>query len=60
MLGKFAAVIGPVMVGHITLLTGIRRTGILSIVVLFILGGILLMKVDFKEGERIAKEFGEN
>ena len=60
MLGKFAAVIGPVMVGHITLLTGNPRTGILSIVVLFILGGILLMKVDFKEGERIAKEFGEN
>ena len=60
MLGKFAAVIGPVMVGHITLLTGNPRTGILSIVVLFILGGILLMKVDFKEGERIAKEFGKN
>ena len=60
MLGKFAAVIGPWMVGHITLLTGNPRTGILSIVVLFILGGILLMKVDFKEGERIAKEFGEN
>ena len=60
MLGKFAAVIGPWMVGHITLLTGNPRTGILSIVVLFILGGLLLMKVDFKEGERIAKEFGEN
>ena len=60
MLGKFAAVIGPWMVGHITLLTGNPRTGILSIVVLFILGGLLLMKVDFEEGERIAKEFGEN
>ncbi|GIS55093.1 hypothetical protein Ct9H90mP29_21350 [bacterium] len=27
MLGKFAAVIGPVMVGHITLLTGKSQNG---------------------------------
>ena len=60
MLGKFAAVVGPILVGWITVLTGNPRAGILSIVVLFIFGGLLLSIVDFKEGERIALEFGEN
>jgi len=60
MLGKFAAVVGPVLVGWITVITGNPRAGILSIVVLFIFGGLLLSRVDFKEGERIALEFGEN
>ena len=60
MLGKFAAVVGPILVGWITVLTGNPRAGILSIVVLFIFGGLLLSRVDFKRGERIALEFGEN
>ena len=60
MLGKFAAVLGPILVGWITLFTGNARTGILSIVVLFVLGGLLLIRVDFEAGEKIAKEFGEN
>ena len=42
MLGKFAAVVGPILVGWITVLTGNPRAGILSIVVLFIFGGLLL------------------
>ena len=60
MLGKFAAVIGPILVGWITVLTGNPRAGILSIVVLFVLGGLLLRTVDFKEGERIALQYGKN
>lgn len=59
MLGKFAAVLGPIMVGSITVMTGNPRIGILSIVALFALGGILLSKVDFSEGERIANNFGK-
>ncbi len=59
MLGKFAAVIGPVLMGWITVMTGNPRMGILSIALLFILGGLLLRKVDFEEGERIALEFGK-
>jgi len=58
MLGKFAAVIGPVLMGWITVATGNPRMGILSIVILFVLGGLLLKRVDFEEGERIASEFG--
>ena len=60
MLGKFAAVVGPILVGWITVITGNPRAGILSIVVLFIIGGLLLSRVDFKEGERIALKFSEN
>ena len=57
MLGKFAAVIGPFMLGYITVVTGNVRYGILSILVLFIIGGFLLTKVDIEEGDRMAKEY---
>ena len=60
MLGKFAAVIGPILMGWVTVMTGNPRTGILSIVVLFAIGGFILTKVDFEEGERKALEFGKN
>ncbi|MFO7730015.1 MAG: MFS transporter [Spirochaetia bacterium] len=56
MLGKFAAVIGPFLMGSITVLTGSNRIGILSIIVLFAMGGFLLAKVDEEEGRRIAHE----
>ena len=55
MLGKFAAIIGPPMMGYIGLITGNPRIGILSIVILFILGGFILTKVDLQEGERISE-----
>ena len=57
MLGKFAAVIGPAMMGTITLATGNIRYGILSILVLFILGGYFLHKVNIEEGSRMAREY---
>lgn len=57
MLGKFAAVIGPFMLGYITVVTGNVRYGILSILILFIIGGFLLIKVDIEEGEKMAKEY---
>ena len=57
MLGKFSAVIGPTLLGYITLLTGNVRVGLLSIVILFVGGGLIFYRVDFDEGERIAKEF---
>ena len=54
MLGKFAAIIGPALMGTIALATGSARLSILSILLLFILGGFFLNKVDIKEGKRIA------
>jgi len=57
MLGKFAAIIGPPMMGYIGLITGNPRLGILSIIILFISGGFLLTKVDLQEGERVSESY---
>ncbi len=45
MMGKFAAVLGPTMVGVTALVTGDPRAGMLSIVLLFVGGAILLARV---------------
>ncbi len=45
MLGKFAAILGPQLIGVVGLLTGNPRAGILSVLILFIIGGLLLVKV---------------
>ncbi|MCW9024937.1 MAG: MFS transporter [Gammaproteobacteria bacterium] len=55
MMGKFAAVLGPLMMGGVGLLTGSPRLGILSVSLLFIIGGVLLLFVDEKEGQRMAR-----
>ncbi len=57
MLGRFAAVLGPLMVGGLTLLSGSHQAGILSLLVLFLLGGYLLTRVDLAAGERAAAAF---
>ncbi|MFL3027390.1 MAG: MFS transporter [Candidatus Neomarinimicrobiota bacterium] len=56
MFGKFAAIIGPALMGTVTIIYGSARAGILSILVLFILGAYFLSKVDVEEGKRIVKE----
>ena len=40
--GKFAATFGPIMLGWVALATGSNRLSILSILVLFVLGGVFL------------------
>lgn len=59
MLGKFAAVFGPLMVGVTSLATGSARVSLLTIVILFVAGGMLLYRVDVREGERIARQLAE-
>jgi len=54
MLGKFAAIIGPALMGTIALVTGSARLSILSILLLLILGAFFLNKVDVEEGKRLA------
>ncbi len=44
--GKFAAIMGPLIMGLVTYFTGHSNYGVLSIVVLFILGGFFLTKVN--------------
>jgi UMF1 family MFS transporter len=48
MLGKFAAVVGPLLVGSVGALSGSPRLGILSVLILFIAGGVMLIFVDTK------------
>ena len=57
LIGRFAAIIGPAMMGIITLWTGNIRYGILSILFLLIPGAFLLMKVDITRGEEIAGDY---
>ena len=56
MLGKFAAVVGPFMVGGVSFATRNHRLGILSIIVLFILGVWLLTRVNVVAGEQAVKK----
>jgi UMF1 family MFS transporter len=56
MLGKFAAVIGPALMGWVGVLTGNPRFGILSIIVLFIAGGACLYFVDEEKGIAAARD----
>ena len=42
--GKFAAIIGPLMIGLVASWTGETRWGVLSLLLLFITGGWLLMR----------------
>ena len=56
MLGKFAAILGPLMVGIVGMLSGSSRLAILSISVLFIVGGVLLYFVNVEAGQRMARE----
>jgi UMF1 family MFS transporter len=57
MMGKFAAILGPVLVGWVALATDSSRAGILSILVLFVVGGVLLARVDVRRGEADAIAF---
>lgn len=45
MMGKSAALIGPLLVGVIVLYSGDHRLGMLSLIILFVAGGALLTKV---------------
>ncbi len=45
--GKFAAITGPFLMGVIGSISGHSRYGVLSILILFIAGGVLLSKVNF-------------
>ncbi len=58
MLGKFAVVIGPVLMGYVAVITGSSRFSLFSITVLFLIGGIILYFVDEEKG-REAANLGE-
>jgi len=56
MLGKFAAVLGPLLIGIIAALSGSSRLAMFSVCILFISGGILLYFVDVNKAVQVAEE----
>ncbi len=57
MMGKFAAVLGPLMMGWVAVITQNPRLSILSVLLLFIAGAILLALVDEEKGRQQARAF---
>lgn len=60
MLGKFAAVLGPLTVGFVSIATGSPRLSMLSIVVLLTVGGVLLSLVNVQQGVCVAQELARD
>jgi UMF1 family MFS transporter len=56
MLGKFAAVIGPMMMGWVAVLTQSPRLSILSLLILFISGGLLLYFLDIQKAHAVVEQ----
>lgn len=52
LLGKFAAVLGPILVGWVAVLSGSNRASILVLLVLFAAGAILLTRVNVDKADR--------
>jgi len=48
MMGKFAAVLGPILMALVSRGTGSNRMAALSVIVLFVSGGMLLLRVEAK------------
>ena len=57
--GKFAAVMGPFLMGIVTQITGKSNYGVFSIIALFIIGGILLIRVP-ENNEKVNLDKGIN
>ena len=51
MLGKFAAVLGPLLIGVVSMLTSNPRNGILSVLLLLVAGGLVLQRVKVPTAE---------
>ena len=56
MSSKFAGIVGPFLFAAIGQITGSSRLSIVALVVFFIVGGLLLSRVDEQQGIRIARE----
>lgn len=54
MVGKFAAVLGPILVGLSAALTGDSRLSLFPIMLLFLMGALLLWRVDPDAGRKAA------
>lgn len=53
---KFAGIAGPLLFGIVSQLAGASRLSIVALIIFFIVGGIILTRVDVEEGARVARE----
>lgn len=53
---KFSAILGPLTFAVFVALTGSSRPAIAALVVFFVVGGLLLTRVNIAEGQRVARE----
>lgn len=54
--GKFAAVLGPFLVGVVTQITGKTNNGIISLIILFIIGGLIMIRVPDLDKKIVVEE----
>jgi len=52
---KFAGIAGPLLFGVVSQIAGQSRLSIVSLIIFFIVGGLLLTRVDVEEGIRVAQ-----
>jgi UMF1 family MFS transporter len=52
---KFAGIAGPLLFGIVSQVAGQSRLSIVSLIIFFIVGGLLLTRVDVEEGIRVAQ-----
>lgn len=53
---KFAGIFGPALFASVIQASGSARGAILSVIAFFVVGGLLLLRVDVAEGQRAARE----
>jgi hypothetical protein len=53
---KFSSILGPLLFALAVVLFGSSRPAILSLIAFFIIGGLLLLRVNVEEGIRVARE----
>jgi len=54
-MGKFSAILGPMLFAAVGRLFGESRYSIISLVIFFIVGMLILTRVDVDEGVRVAE-----
>jgi UMF1 family MFS transporter len=55
MSSKFAGLLGPLLFAVVGQITGTSRLSIISLIVFFIVGGLVLSRVDEEAGVRVAR-----
>jgi UMF1 family MFS transporter len=52
---KFSAILGPLLFAAAGTLLGSSRPAVLGLIAFFIIGGLILTRVDVDEGKRVAQ-----